>query len=121
MFEEASKGFEVPSQITRSGAARAERLAKTGSVVVTDGSGSFLATRTMFQQLHDFGDFGKIVASSASTPDAKKMLMTRNARYSGLLDVLEFREGATPSFEGVSTWLALNADEATLAADIDAA
>ena len=26
----------------------------------------------MFQQLHDFGDFGKIVASSASVPEAKK-------------------------------------------------
>jgi len=121
MFDEPSKAFEMPSPITRSGAARAARTAKTGSVVVTDGSGSFLQSRSMFQQLHDFGDFGKIVASSASIPEAKKMLMTRTARYSGLLDVLEFHEGASPTFDGVAAWLALNADEETLPADIEAA
>ena len=111
--------FELPSSVTRS---RAAREAKVGpSIVVTDGTDSFFHSRTMVQSLYDFGDYGKITASSTSMADAKKMLISRTARYSGLLDVLDFHEGSTPDFTDADSWLSVNAKEATLSAEIDAA
>jgi len=86
-----------------------------GSVVVTDGSDSFYNSRAIFQLLHDFGKFKSITASSSSVSDAKKMLLSRQARYSGLVDVLSFTEAdISEAFAKSDTWLAINADEAKL-------
>ena len=88
-----------------------------GKVVVTDGTCSFYESRGIFQELHDHGDFSGIEAYSAgsgTTADAKKMLLSRNARYSGLLDILTFSEGEpAEAFSGADTWLSLNSDGAT--------
>jgi len=96
-----------------------------GSLVVTDGTDNFYGSRGIFQYVYDFGDFGKITAFGSSTADSKKMLLSRNARYSGLLDVLEFAEGGAAelatAFGGADTWLAVNADEATVLEQLKAA
>ena len=96
-----------------------------GKVVVTDGTCSFYESRGIFQELHDHGDFSGIEAYSAgsgTTADAKKMLLSRNARYSGLLDILTFSEGEpAEAFSGADTWLSLNSDGATVSAQLAAA
>jgi hypothetical protein len=91
-------------------------------IVVTDGTNSFYESRGLFQLLHDFGSFEAITASSSSVADAKKMLLSREARYSGLVDVLKFSEDALgDALKGANTWLVVNADEAALASQIAAA
>jgi hypothetical protein len=121
--------FELPSEptkpedlvitsITRSQNAGSGR---TGAIVITDGTGSFYQSRTLFQMLHDFGRYASIVALSESNAEAKKSLMTRAGRYSGLLDVLTFQDEPTPAFDGADSWLAISPDETTLNAQIDAA
>lgn len=56
--------------------------------------------------------FTKIVAHVEDVKLAKKRLIGRNARYTGLLDKLDFSEGASSSvptveqLEGVSSWVA---------------
>jgi len=122
MFE-SKPTDEDPLSITSVTRSREALTKRAGSVVVTDGSGSFYASRQMFQMLHDFGRYESIVASSASTADAKKMLISRTGRYSGLLDVLTFHEDAEPTaaFAGADSWLAISPDETSLAAQVDAA
>lgn len=84
-------------------------------VVVTDGSDSFYGSRTVFQSLFDHGDFEKITALSTSVAEAKKMLISRQARYSGLIDVLDFSEGTlAEGMAGASTWVAVNAKAASV-------
>jgi hypothetical protein len=96
-----------------------------GKVVVTDGTSSFYESRGIFQSLHDHGDFSGIEAyssGSGTTADAKKMLLSRNARYSGLLDLLTFSEGEpAEAFTGADTWLSLNSDGAAVSAQLAAA
>ena len=109
----------------RTAAARATALRMAETAVVTDGTDSFYGSRTIFQMLHDHGDFSKITAFSSSVVDAKKMCISRNARYSGLIDILEFAEGGDPelstTFGECSTWVAMNADEASVMAQAKAA
>ena len=94
---------------------------------MTDGTDSFFGSRTFFQVLHDHGDFSAITAFGSSTSESKKMLISRQARYSGLLDKLSFAEGSVsgPEFatalEGASTLVVVNADEAAIAAQVAAA
>ena len=96
-----------------------------GKCIVTDGTSTFYESRGFFQMLHDHGDFSGIEAyssGSGSTADAKKMLLSRNARYSGLLDVLTFSEGEpAEAFAGADTWVSLNSDGAALSAQLAAA
>ena len=96
-----------------------------GKVVVTDGTSSFYESRGIFQSLHDHGDFSAIEAyssGSSTTADAKKMLLSRNARYSGLLDLLTFSEGEpADAFAGADTWLSVNSDGAAVSAQLAAA
>ena len=105
--------------------ARSAVLRMAESVVVTDGTGSFSGSRMVFQFLHDYGDYEKIVAFAPSTSDSKKMLISRQARYSGLIDVLEFEEGGAAElaavFGSASTWLVLNADPETIGEQLKAA
>jgi len=121
MFDEPEKG---PNDVVITGITRSREVGagREGSVVVTDDSGSFYSSRTIFTMLHDFGRYATIKALSPSVADAKKMLLTRAGRYSGLLDVLSFHEGEpNAAFEGATSWLAINADAATLATKVDAA
>jgi len=91
-------------------------------VIVTDGSDSFYTSRLIFQALHDYGDFAAITAFSTSTADAKKMLLSRQARYSGLVDVLKFAEGDLASaMNDATAWVAINADQSTLSQLLSAA
>jgi len=118
MFEESANDVKITG-ITRSREAGAGR---TGSVVVTDDSGTFYNSRTIFTMLHDFGRYASIKALGSSVADQKKMLISRAGRYSGLLDVLTFHEGEpAAAFEGAASWLAINADAATIGAKVDAA
>ena len=120
MPEESAAADDVLiTTVTRS---REVRLGREGSVVVTDGSGSFYGNRTIFNMLYDFGNFASITAYSEDTANAKKMLISRQTRYSGLIDVLEFVEGA-PAGGAFSSdvWLAIDPDEAALPMQLTAA
>jgi len=95
---------------------------RKGSIIVTDGSDNLYASRTLFPMLNDYGRYQSIVAHGSDIATTKKALLTRHARYGGLLDVLSFADGSlADAFAGADTWLAINADEAVLAASIDAA
>jgi len=66
-----------------------------------------------FDALNKLGVFEKIIAFSSDSAFAKKRLIGRNARYTGLLDVLDFAEGADDSLRasdsalsGCDAWLA---------------
>ena len=113
MFEEAPKEqFELrPSRDT------SER--KGCSVVLTEGTGSYYASRALIQMLHDFGSHSSITVQGESVADMKKALISRASRYSGLLDVLDYSEAE--SWAQADAWLAINADEAALPAQIEAA
>lgn len=70
------------------------------------------ADQYVFDILQAQGKWGKIVAFSDSTSFAKKRLVSRKSRYSGLLDVLEFEEGdkydpetMEEKLRGISAWL----------------
>lgn len=104
--------------------------ARTGNVLVLDMTDNYYNSRDIFQQLFSFGNWAKIACVTTSTKQAKKMLLSREARYSGLIDVLEIIE--TPDVAGAAgetstqlaqydTWLVLNADEAKLGGQISAA
>jgi len=91
-------------------------------VVTDDAEKTFYNSRGLFQLLHDYGDFDEVTALSSSVSNAKKMLLSRQARYSGLVDVLKFSEGElAEAMAGADIWLAVNADEAKLASQIAAA
>lgn len=120
MFEQPDKVSEdlVIQSVTRSQDVGSGR---TGSIVVTDGTGSFYESRAVFQSLFDFGNWASIVASSGSTADAKKVLISRAARYSGLSDILAYHEGATPTFDGADAWLGIYPEEESLGPLVHAA
>ena len=70
------------------------------------------ADQYVFDILQAQGKWEKIVVFSDSVSFAKKRLVSRKSRYSGLLDVLEFEEGdkydsATmeEKLKGISAWL----------------
>jgi len=114
-FEE----FKLRPAVTRSAEVGLDRK---GSIVVTDGTDNLYASRTLFQMLNDYGRYKSIVAHGTDIVTAKKALLTRQARYGGLLDVLQFADGPLKeAFEGADTWLAVNADETALSSSIDAA
>ncbi len=91
-------------------------------ILVTDGTDSFYNSRAIFQSLHSHGSYKTITALSTSVANAKKMLLSREARYSGLVDSLNFSDDElSNALKAADVWLALNADEAALPAQIDAA
>jgi len=110
---------------TSASAVRAASATMAGTVVVTDGTDSFYGSRAVFQTLFDYGDYDKITAFSSSTSNAKKMCISRQARYSGLIDVLDFAEGGDAELQGVlsdaAAWVVMNGDAATLPAQFTAA
>ncbi|CAM9670463.1 unnamed protein product [Phaeothamnion confervicola] len=82
----------------------------------------------VFDVLHAQGVWTKIVAFSPETAFAKKRLISRKSRYSGLLDVVEFDEGdradttvMEEKLKGCDAWLAFNCPSEALAASLDAA
>jgi hypothetical protein len=95
------------------------------SVVVTDGTGSFSKSRSLFAVLHGLKSFRKIIAFSSSTQDAKKMLISRQTHLSNQVNTLDFIEGdqkeLASALMGATMWLAVNADESALPAQIAAA
>jgi hypothetical protein len=111
--------------VRKNGPSRSAAVLMSDVAVVTDGSGSFFGSRTIFQQLHDHGEFSKIVAFSSSTAEAKKMCLSRQARYSGLIDVLDFAEGGDTDFASAvsdaTMWIAMNADGASVVEQVAAA
>lgn len=79
----------------------------------------------VFDLLHKHDVFKKIVAVCPDPDSAKKRLMSRSARYTGLLDVLSFSEGSsvplTSELEGAVAWLAFGAAPSEAAAQAEAA
>jgi len=102
-----------------------EGLAARDALIVTDGMDSFYGAGEVFQYLHDSGVFASITAFSSSVTRAKKMLLTREARYSGLLDKLHLAEGGAAelpkAFDEATVWVAVNADEHKLLEQVTAA
>lgn len=84
-----------------------------GKVLVTGFLNSKERTdQFVFDILQAQGKWEKIVAFSESVSFAKKRLVSRKSRYSGLLDVLEFEEGdkydaaiMEEKLKGISAWL----------------
>lgn len=105
--------------------AAVQSLRMAGTCLITDGTDSFYGSRNIFQVLHDVADYDKFVAFSSSVASAKKMCISRQARYSGLIDILEFAEGSdaelASAFDGVGTWLVMNGDTSALPAQVAAA
>lgn len=89
-----------------------------GKVLVTGFLNSKERTdQFVFDILQAQGKWEKIVAFSDSVSFAKKRLISRKSRYSGLLDVLEFEEGdkydaATmeEKLKGISAWLCFDCE-----------
>ena len=76
----------------------------------------------VFQVLHDAKAFDSITAASSSVADAKKMLLSRQARYSGLTDLLHFTEEPLDQvLNGADVWLTMNTDQAELRHQVEAA
>uniref|UniRef100_A0A7S1UKI3 Uncharacterized protein n=1 Tax=Phaeomonas parva TaxID=124430 RepID=A0A7S1UKI3_9STRA len=82
----------------------------------------------IFDILHTPKSWAKIIAFNADSASAKKRLISRSARYTGLLDVLNFIEGDASDaaamkghLDGVDAWINFNADAAGLAAQADVA
>lgn len=97
-------------------------MAAGDSLIVTDGTDSFYGSNKVFQYVYNVNSFAKITAFSSSAANAKKMLLTREARYSGLLDKLVMAEGdIAAAFAEATTWVAVNADESTLLEQVAAA
>lgn len=74
-----------------------------------------------FDVLHKHGVFDKIIAYAPDAAFAKKRLLSRSSRYTGLLDVLEIVEGpaaevikAGGPLEGANSWLSFDTDSATV-------
>lgn len=81
-----------------------------------------------FDVLHKHDCFEKIIAYSPSTSFARKRLLGRSARYSGLLDVLDFAEGspedlisADGPLKDVNSWLAFETNPSSVVANAKAA
>jgi hypothetical protein len=95
------------------------------AILVTDGTDSFSGSQKVFQSLHNASDFASITAFSSSAADAKKLLTSREARYSGLLKKLRVAEGGVPelgkAFEEATVWVAVNANEEKLLEQVAAA
>ena len=121
MFEQSSSDEYVlprPAITTAEGlSASAGRTG--GALIVTEGSDNWFGSRSLIQSLFSFGDAKSITVHGASVAAAKKALISRSSRYSGLLDVLDYSEGA--EWGASDAWLAINADEAALPAQIAAA
>ena len=119
-------GMRVRSAIKQDGLASARAaqsaIAMGQQIVVTDGTDSFYESRTVFSSLHEFGDYDKIIACSTSSAEANKMLLSRNARYSGLLDKLEIVDSPlADAMAGCDVWLSVNADVSAAKTQITAA
>lgn len=84
---------------------------------------SAVADQFVFDLLHKHEVFDSIVAVCPDPDSAKKRLMSRSARYTGLLDVLDFAtsDAAVPDLEGVNAWLAFGADTSAVEAQAEAA
>jgi len=118
LFEEPAKPFELRSALTRSSDGTLSSERQGASVLVTEGTDSFYGAAGLIQNIHDFGRHKSIAPFSESAAAARKSLISRRARYSGLLDVLDCRQGEMGTAD---IWLAINADEKALPAQIAAA
>lgn len=81
-----------------------------------------------FDVIHKHDCFDKIIAYSPSNSFAKKRLIGRSSRYTGLLDVLDFSEGTEEHLiskdgplTGVDSWLAFESDASSVLAKAQAA
>jgi len=86
------------------------------------------ADQFAFDLVHGQGKFDKIIAFTPDSKSAKKKLLGRSARYSGLSSLLEFTEGSTDDLlatdgplTGVNSWLAFEVDSASVLAKAEAA
>lgn len=101
---------------SRAGLGDAVMVADGGKVMVTGFLNSKERTdQFVFDILHAQGKWEKIVAFSDSISFARKRLISRKSRYTGLLDVLEFDEGDVydgasmeEKLQGCSAWLCFN-------------
>lgn len=81
----------------------------------------------VFDLLHKQGVFTKIVAYNGDVAFAKKRLISRSARYSGLTNVLEYMEGTeaelldASKLSGVDAWLSFGVAPGDVAAHAAAA
>ncbi|KAG8460061.1 hypothetical protein KFE25_014206 [Diacronema lutheri] len=102
-------------------------VARSGAVLVFDQTDDYFSSRDVFQQLYTHGNYARIACVSASAVRAKKMMLGREARYSGLIDALEIIEAAdvtapaVAEAAGYGIWVILNAEQSKLGAQLAAA
>lgn len=97
---------------------RTMMIADGGKILVSGFLNSKERTdQLVFDVLQAQGKWEKIVAFSDSMAFAKKRLISRKSRYSGLLDVLEFEEGdkydgavMEEKLKGISAWLCFDCE-----------
>jgi hypothetical protein len=95
------------------------------TVVVMDGTDSFSESRGLFLTLHATGKFEAMTAVSSSSADARKLLLSRQARNAGVVEVLNIVEGSNADlgdiFSNASSWIVVNADKEQLLEQVSAA
>lgn len=107
--------------------AHSQGVARSGAVLVFDQTDDYFSSRDVFQQLYTHGNYARIACVSASAVRAKKMMLGREARYSGLIDALEIIEAAdvtapaVAEAAGYGIWVILNAEQSKLGAQLAAA
>mmetsp|Transcript_3385 Transcript_3385/g.8445 ORF Transcript_3385/g.8445 Transcript_3385/m.8445 type:complete len:457 (+) Transcript_3385:3-1373(+) len=113
------------SALAMSSAAVKSAADRTGSVLVHDAADDLYTSREIFQQLYSHGNWAKIACVTPSVTQAKKMLLSREARYSGLIDILDLIEaptlGAAAEASAYDTWVIVNTDGSKLSAQLEAA
>lgn len=99
-----------------------------GKIVCTGLVDEQHADNFMLELLHQQKKWKPIKIVSPDMEKEKKLFLTRNARYSGVLDSLEFEEKDTSSLEGIKAalggadaWIAMNAPKEKLSEYADAA
>jgi hypothetical protein len=99
--------------------------ASVGTLLVTDGTDSFYESQRLIQYCYNTGTFNKVIAFSSSAANSKKMLLTREARYSGLWDSMQISEGGAPElaklFGEAKVWVCISANEKTILDEVAAA
>lgn len=103
-----------------------------GGTVLVSGCLKSSRDQFLFDLIHKQDVFDKVVAFSEDTKATKKLLISRSARYSGLLNVLDFAEGSdaslvldpaseTSPLHGVDAWVSFQVPKSDATQQAEAA
>lgn len=103
-------------------------LPQLGGKVLVTGIGEFSEDEFFLNLLNEQRVWKSIVLATENAAEAKKRFMSRTARYSGLLNLLEFVDVSISNDEqldkalvGSNTWIAMNISQEVIPAMVDKA